>query len=914
MDGDGDLGVCRRAVEHDVELFLLHLSFGKVLHLARLAVFAVVQGIGVLPGNGIDDEVAVLAFRGYETVGGAALDLLSGSEPKLILFFDAEDAVGRRSGVAFAVPLGMELAFEDQAFRDIRRLRQIPAVLDHRAVELTLVGVDDEARSAVPSTLAAVGLMDVDGELLLLLGNLAVGVDHHDLRAVGQRLAVLELIEGFVELRALVVQRILVMRDDRTVRRGLVGEDDGAVFGLEFRDGLPILADQHETELAVRIVHVGRAGEGPREDHAGDAAVASIGIDEGVLLHVALKAGNRIRKGRGVVGALDGDGDVLLDDLAAFDLHLHLEGFGLDVAIVHGLDDLRAVFGQRIAVGTIGIDLEFSERMVKKISLFVRGETGLAFIGPRLCALVLGIDDVIELQRSGDGRIRAVWQCDGAVFEDLPVAGTDGRYVIRSGDVDDQLAGAVGTERVGDTDVEGFLSNIAFGQRLEQARLGDLVGVAAILIELEDAVLAFDDLHQLAAALDAVAEVARRVAVALVGVVGAQVSRKGVAAVFLQHAFTGLVGSDLREGLPVRVGDDFGDDVPVFVGEDGPVIGALHVDIHVLRGDEVRVAGIDVERAVRVGAAVHEGFVGGIVDADLEVVEQLFTLSRVEGVEVRGFLRARFRQDEGVDDLGHAVLGDDFGVQGPVVGVQVARVELAAHDEPGDQMPRALSCVDLLDLERAELVSAAVEEAVHELTVDVDGAVHIRIGVGHDARLGDFGHDRVGQLAHEDRGVSAARHVDGDVLLRPRALFVAHEDGEFIRVLFAVDQVFVRRVGILAGGRVDGEHAVLGFDPGMSVAHALVAVKGRLQVIDVGTVRVADMASGDAVGQPGTEVHVRSLGIGREGLVIFGHGDCGVGRRVSVGRRTRGNNEAVIIAAEQFQFGPIVGALDGDAE
>ena len=107
---------------------------------------------------------------------------------------------------------------------------------------------------------------------------------------------------------------------------------------------------------------------------------------------------------------------------------------------------------------------------------------------------------------------------------------------------------------------------------------------------------------------------------------------------------------------------------------------------------------------------------------------------------------------------------------------------------------------------------------------------------------------------------------------------------------------------------------MLGFDPGMRVAHALVAVKGRLQVIDVGTVRVADMASGDAVGQPGTEVHVRSLGIGREGLVIFGHGDCGVGRRVSVGRRTRGNNEAVIITAEQFQFGPIVGALDGDAE
>lgn len=112
------------------------------------------------------------------------------------------------------------------------------------------------------------------------------------------------------------------------------------------------------------IVHVGRAGEGPREDHAGDAAVASIGIDEGVLLHVALKAGNRIRKGRGVVGALDGDGDVLLDDLAAFDLHLHLEGFGLDVAIVHGLDDLRAVFGQRIGIlARFRIDVQRAERL-----------------------------------------------------------------------------------------------------------------------------------------------------------------------------------------------------------------------------------------------------------------------------------------------------------------------------------------------------------------------------------------------------------------------------------------------------------------------------------------------------------------------------------------------------------------------
>ena len=78
----------------------------------------------------------------------------------------------------------------------------------------------------------------------------------------------------------------------------------------------------------------------------------------------------------------------------------------------------------------------------------------------------------------------------------------DGRHIRRSGNIDDQLAGAVGPERVGDADVEHFLWELGIGealaciQLLQQLGLGDLVGVAAILIELEDAVLAFDDLHR----------------------------------------------------------------------------------------------------------------------------------------------------------------------------------------------------------------------------------------------------------------------------------------------------------------------------------------------------------------------------------------------------------------------------------
>ena len=60
-NGNGDRGVRHLAVEHDLEGFLHHLPGGEVLHRAFFAVFAVVQGIGILPGNGIDDEDAVFA-------------------------------------------------------------------------------------------------------------------------------------------------------------------------------------------------------------------------------------------------------------------------------------------------------------------------------------------------------------------------------------------------------------------------------------------------------------------------------------------------------------------------------------------------------------------------------------------------------------------------------------------------------------------------------------------------------------------------------------------------------------------------------------------------------------------------------------------------------------------------------------
>ena len=60
----------------------------------------------------------------------------------------------------------------------------------------------------------------------------------------------------------------------------------------------------------------------------------------------------------------------------------------------------------------------------------------------------------------------------------------DGRHIRRSGNIDDQLAGAVGPERVGDADVEHFLWELGIGealaciQLLQQLGLGDLVGVA----------------------------------------------------------------------------------------------------------------------------------------------------------------------------------------------------------------------------------------------------------------------------------------------------------------------------------------------------------------------------------------------------------------------------------------------------
>ena len=113
-----------------------------------------------------------------------------------------------------------------------------------------------------------------------------------------------------------------------------------------------------------------------------------------------------------------------------------------------------------------------------------------------------------------------------------------------------------------------------------------------------------------AVAHDAVGE---GVAVARVGVVGVQIAGNGMVAVFLQLA---------------RADGDFGDGLPIFVGEEGPVIGAVYVDLHILRQDKIPV--LDVERAFPVGVALHEGFVGGVIDADLEILKQLFALALVE--------------------------------------------------------------------------------------------------------------------------------------------------------------------------------------------------------------------------------------------------------------------------------------------
>ena len=135
------------------------------------------------------------------------------------------------------------------------------------------------------------------------------------------------------------------------------------------------------------------------------------------------------------------------------------------------------------------------------------------------------------------------------------------------------------------------------------------------------------------------------------------------------------------------------------------------------------------------------------------------------------------------------------------------------------------------------------------------------------------------------------------MLLRPCAVLVAHENGEFIRVVLAVDQIFVRCVRIVAGLRVDGKHAVLGFDSGIRFAHARVALKGLLQVIDVGAVRVTDMVFGNAVGQFGVKVHVRSLGVACEGALGFVYFDLGFfSYRLPVICRLLNDRDAVIVA------------------
>ena len=360
-----------------------------------------------------------------------------------------------------------------------------------------------------------------------------------------------------------------------------------------------------------------------------------------------------------------------------------------------------------------------------------------------------------------------------------------------------------------------------------------------------------------------------------------------------------------------RADGDFGDGLPVFVGEEGPVIGAVYVDLHILRQDKIPV--LDVERAFPVGVALHEGFVGGVIDADLEILKQLFALALVEGVEVLGFLRTRLRWDEGVDDFVSAVFAfDGFGVQGSVGGFQVSHVELVAHDEPGDKLTRrrlvSAYRIDLLDRERAEFVAVGgVSKRICLLILALDVERTGYVLIPNHTGLGELDHVCVRGIAHKDRGVGVALHDEGDMLLRPRAMLVTYEDGEFILVLRAKDKAVVgRRVRIFAGLRVDGEHAVLALNFRMCRAHAGVVgftgfagfiVKGFLKIRDVGAVRVADMPSGNAIGQRGAGVHIRPVGLADEGVAVFVHFDLGFfSYRLPVICRLLNDRDAVIAA------------------
>lgn len=249
------------------------------------------------------------------------------------------------------------------------------------------------------------------------------------------------------------------MRDDidnisGIIRYFLIGEDDGAVVGLELGNGLPVLTDQHETD--VRVVDVLPAEDGSLVDQSG--VVGSAVSDERVLLHHATREARDLGgKFRGVVGAIDGDGDFRIDELAAFGLHLHLEDFGFAVSFVHGLDDIFAVLGQDVGVGAVFIDCECTERFVDRISFLVRDLVADRPLQLAL-ALVLGIDHAFQLQLSTDGRKALIV----AAFRDIILnhrsrTGLDDRNVRRSDDVDDELAGAVGPFRVFDADGECFL-------------------------------------------------------------------------------------------------------------------------------------------------------------------------------------------------------------------------------------------------------------------------------------------------------------------------------------------------------------------------------------------------------------------------------------------------------------------------
>ena len=130
MNGDLDFRVAAVGIFHDLtvqherEIFRDRFAVCHALDPTGLAIFAVIQGIGIFARHRIDDQISELAFHADEiAVCGTALDLFA------VRTLNAEYAIRRisRSSVA---PFRVKLSFENRAFH-MSRTRYVPAVFGH---------------------------------------------------------------------------------------------------------------------------------------------------------------------------------------------------------------------------------------------------------------------------------------------------------------------------------------------------------------------------------------------------------------------------------------------------------------------------------------------------------------------------------------------------------------------------------------------------------------------------------------------------------------------------------------------------------------------------------------------------------------------------------------------------------------